>query len=242
MAHPGVSGTALRESALRELVDAGLAVSVGGHHRLTTGVPELLAGRLDAGTVAYGAAEHFAWWVGHGSVTTEQIAAEAEVVVGVLLADREANRPEAVLRLARAAAPALALSLRWGAWERVLKLGLEAARTLRATGEEAWFHHELGVLAFCTGADQRALAELESAVALRAAFGDPRTGAAGRRMLELLKSEARQLPAGAAELPPVGRRPVIRAIARVPRRFRGIRSAGMRGASPPAGAPFRIRA
>ncbi|MEV6210650.1 ATP-binding protein [Kitasatospora sp. NPDC051914] len=223
---PALIDVGLGESALRELVDAGLAVSVGGHHRLTTGVEELLAGRFEPGTVAYGAAEHFSWWVGHGSVTTEQIAAEAEVVVGVLLADRAADRPEAVLRLARAAAPALALSLRWGAWERVLKLGLEAARALRATAEEAWFHHELGVLALCTRADQRALAELESAVALRAAFGDPRTGAAGRRMLDLLKSEARQLPAGGQELAPVGRRPVIRAIARAPWRLAGSARAG----------------
>ncbi|MCU7822815.1 ATP-binding protein [Kitasatospora sp. DSM 101779] len=215
---PALIDVGLGESALRELVDAGLAVSVGGHHRLTTGVPELLAGRFDPGTVAYGAAEHFSWWVGHGSVTTEQISAEAEVLVGALLADRAADRPEAVLRLARAAAPALALSLRWGAWERVLKLGLEAARVLRATAEEAWFHHELGVLALCVHSDQRALAELESAVALRAAFGDPSSGAAGRRMLDLLKSEARQLPAG-EELPSVGRRPVIRAIAKAPWRL-----------------------
>ncbi|WP_052390423.1 hypothetical protein [Streptomyces sp. NRRL B-24484] len=215
---PALIDVGLGESALRELVDAGLAVSVGGHHRLTTGVQELLAGRFEPGTVAYGAAEHFSWWVGHASVTTEQISAEAEVLVGALLADRAADRPEAVLRLARAAAPALALSLRWGAWERVLKLGLEAARVLRATAEEAWFHHELGVLALCLHSDQRALAELESAVALRAAFGDPNSGAAGRRMLDLLKSETRQLPSG-EELPGVGRRPVIRAIAKAPWRL-----------------------
>ncbi|WP_405011550.1 ATP-binding protein [Kitasatospora sp. NBC_01539] len=223
---PALIDVGLGESALRELVDVGLAVSIGGHHRLTTGATEMLAPRFDLGTVAYGAAEHFSWWVGHASVTTEQIAAEAEVVVGALVADREAGRPEAVLRLARAAAPALALSLRWGAWERVLKLGLEAARVLRAAVEEAWFHHELGVLALCTGADQRALAELESAVALRAAFGDPRTGAAGRRMLDLLQAGTRQLTAGEQELPPVGRRPVIRVIARVPQRFRSIRRSG----------------
>ncbi|MFC6595871.1 ATP-binding protein [Kitasatospora paranensis] len=221
---PALIDVGLGESALRELVDAGLAVSVGGHHRLTTGVPELLAPRFDPGTVAYGAAEHFSWWVGHGSVTVEQIAAEAEVLIGALVADREADRPYAVLRLAMAAAPALALSMRWGAWERVLQLGLEAARAVGATPEEAWFHHELGVLAFCCRADSRALAELESAVALRAAFGDPRSGAAGRRMLDLLLSETRQLTAGSDGAPAGGRRPVIRAaIARVPRRFRGLR-------------------
>ncbi|MFD9125935.1 ATP-binding protein [Kitasatospora sp. NPDC059571] len=223
---PALIDVGLGESALRELVDAGLAVSVGGHHRLTTGAADLLAPHYTPGTVAHGAAEHFSWWVGHGSVTVEQIAAEAEVLVGALVADREDGRPEAVLRLAAAAAPALALSLRWGAWERVLQLGLEAARALGATREEAWFHHELGVLALCTRADSRALAELESAVALRAAFGDPRSGAAGRRMLDLLMSEARQLGAGSAEPAASGRRPVIRAIARVPGKVRGLRRRG----------------
>src|SRR5262249_28457599 len=114
------------ESALAELIDCGLALSVGGHHRLTEGVTAPLAPHRPPGDIAYGAAEHFSWWVGHSSVSTRQIAAEAEVLVAALRADRDAGRPEVVLRLARAAAPALALSLRWGAWERVLQLGLEA--------------------------------------------------------------------------------------------------------------------
>jgi len=210
------------ESALQELVDSGLAVSVGGHHRLTEGVLEVLSAHWQAGEIAYGAAEHFSWWVGHSSVSAKQIAAEAEVIVAALLADRDAGRPEDVLRLARAAAPALALSLRWGAWERVLQLGMEAARTVGASPDEAWFHHELGVLAMCLGRPQRASAELESAVALRAAIGEQRGSAAARRMLDLLRVDTLALAAGPDELPPVGRRPVIRAIAQAPFRFRNM--------------------
>ncbi|GAA2821302.1 hypothetical protein GCM10010441_52150 [Kitasatospora paracochleata] len=209
------------ESALQELIDCGLAVSVGGHHRLTEGVTAQLAPHWPLGDIAYGAAEHFSWWVGHSSVSTRQIAAEGEVLVAALRADRDAGRPEAVLRLARAAAPALALSLRWGAWERVLQLGLEAARTLGASADEAWFHHELGVLALCVGAPQRASTELDAAVALRAALGEPRGNASARRMLDLLKADIMPVVAP-AELPAVGRRPVIRAIAQVPYRFRAM--------------------
>ncbi|MFD0349215.1 hypothetical protein ACFQ0M_30530 [Kitasatospora aburaviensis] len=93
------------ESALHELADAGLAVSIGGHHRLTAGALELLAPQWPARGCTDGAAQHFAWWVGHSSVSLEQIAAEAEVVIGVLLADRTAGRHASVVRLARAAAP-----------------------------------------------------------------------------------------------------------------------------------------
>ncbi|MEV6973662.1 ATP-binding protein [Kitasatospora sp. NPDC093806] len=208
------------ESALAELADAGLAVSIGGHHRLTAGALELLAPHWPARDSVDGAAQHFAWWVGHSSVSLPQIAAEAEVVVGVLLADRAAGRHDAVLRLARAAAPALALALRWGAWERALQLGLEAARRTGARADEAWFRHELGVHAICVHEPGRAVAELEAALALRAALGEPRGAAGARRMLDLLRAEGRQLAPAAAGGPAAARRPVIRAIARVPLRFK----------------------
>ncbi|WP_316526256.1 ATP-binding protein [Kitasatospora brasiliensis] len=205
------------EAALAELADAGLAVSVDGHHRLTAGALELLAPHWPARGCVDGAAQHFAWWVGHSSVTLEQIAAEAEVVVGVLLADRAAGRHDAVVRLARAAAPALALSLRWGAWERVLELGLEAARRTASPVDQAWFHHEAGVYAICVRQPSRAIAELETALTLRAAAGEQRGVAAAGRMLDLLRAEGRQLPAAAPAVAAPGRAPVIRKIAaRVP--------------------------
>jgi len=223
---PALIDVGLGESALHELTDCGLAVSIGGHHRLTAGVLELLAPQWELGEIAYGAAQHFSWWVGHSSVSAEQIAAEAEVVLGALLADRAAGRPEAVLQLARAAAPALALSLRWGAWERALQLGLEAARSTGSAVDEAWFHHELGVLALCLRTTERSTAELEAAVALRAALGEPRGSAAARRMLDLLRADTKQLTAGEAEPSAAGRRPVMRAIAQVPWRFRSTPGTG----------------
>jgi hypothetical protein len=78
----------------------------------------------------------------------------------------------------------------------------------------------LGTLAFAIDARPRATAELESAVALRAAVSELRGNAGARRMLDLLRVEALELPSGDGELPPTGRRPVIRAIAQVPFRFR----------------------
>ncbi|WP_153462650.1 ATP-binding protein [Streptomyces kaniharaensis] len=200
------------ESALAELADAGLAVSIGGHHRLTAGALELLAPHWPARDCIDGAAQHFAWWVAHSSVSLPQIAAEAEVVIGVLLADRTAGRHEAVVRLARAAAPALALSLRWAAWERALQLGLEAARRTGAKADEAWFHHELGVYAICVREPSRAIAELETALTLRATVGEQRGVASARRMLDLLRADGRQLP-GAAAASSAARGPVIRKIA-----------------------------
>ncbi|MFJ5233659.1 ATP-binding protein [Kitasatospora sp. NPDC088391] len=243
---PALIDVGLGESALQELVEAGLAVSVGGHHRLTEGVLAALAPDAEdtadglpapfaPGGIAHGAARHLAWWVGHASVSTRQVAAEAEVILAVLRAERDADRPEEVLRLARAAAPALALSLRWGAWEKALHLGLEAARTLGANAEQGWFHHEAGVLALCAGSPQRAVAELEAAVALRAAAGEQRGAAGARRMLDLLRAEeTAALTAGPAAAP--ARRRTMRAIAQVPGRLRGRASGGARRTAMAAGA------
>ncbi|WP_051939961.1 ATP-binding protein [Phaeacidiphilus oryzae] len=190
------------EAALRELVECGLATRVGTHLRLAEGVAEMLAGDavedVESVRTVQDAVRHFAWWTGHSAVMADQVSDEAEVLLAALQAVRDTGGHGAVVRLARSAAPCFALALRWSAWERTLRYGLEAARTNRAVAEEAWFHHELGVLAFCVGAYDRARAELESAVALRGALGDTRGVAAGRTVLELLgvSTAAQGLPAG----------------------------------------------
>ncbi|WP_055588119.1 ATP-binding protein [Peterkaempfera griseoplana] len=210
------------ETALRELVDCGLAVSAGEHHRLTTGVRSLLAAEWSGRDTGRGAAQHFAWWVGHASVSPEQIAAEAEVLIAAMHADRDGGRHSSVVLLARAAAPAFALALRWGAWEQALRLGLEAARATGAVADETWFHHELGVLALVTGEQDRARAEFEAAVALRGALGDSAGAAAARRMLTLLAGS------GAAALPGAGGAGQTRSMGQIPWRRKGTGSAGGR--------------
>ncbi|MEY9838864.1 hypothetical protein [Streptacidiphilus sp. EB103A] len=178
------------ETAIEELVAAGLAARVGAHHRLVDGVADLVAAEWPVETALRTAAQHFAWWTGHASVTERQIADEAEVLLATMHADREAGRHGQVVLLARACAPSFALALRWGAWERALRFGLESARATAGVAEEAWFHHELGVLALCVGAHDRSRAELEASVALRGALGDARGTAAGRAALRQLDAAA----------------------------------------------------
>ncbi|RAG82806.1 ATP-binding protein, partial [Streptacidiphilus pinicola] len=174
------------EAALEELVEAGLAEPTPeGPHRLVDGAAPLLAEEWPA-VGAPDAAQHFTWWTGHASVTEAQIAAEAEVLLAVLRTDQESDRHDRVVQLARACAPSFALALRWGAWERALRFGLESARAIESVALEAWFHHELGVLTFCAGAFDRSRAELEASVALHGALSDSHGTANGRHVLELL--------------------------------------------------------
>ncbi|NED28134.1 ATP-binding protein, partial [Streptomyces anulatus] len=100
--------------------------------------------------------------------------------------------------LARSASPAFAAGLGWGAWERALRIGQEAARIAGEVAEEAYFHHELGVLALCTGNPDRARTELETSIGMRGALADKSGAVAGRRALALVADRS-------GDFAPIGR-------------------------------------
>ncbi|WP_405712526.1 ATP-binding protein [Streptomyces xanthophaeus] len=204
---PALLGDTHADTAVAELLGCGLLTPVGARYRLAAGVARQLeeAGYGEsAPEEARTAARHYAWWTGHTSVTPERVAAEADAVLAALAG---ADVVAAVL-LARTAAPAFAASLRWEAWERVLRAGSEAARKAGEVAEQAYFHHELGVLALCEGRLDRARAELEASIGLRGALADKRGTVAGRRALALV-TDRETAAAGAGVSPPLRLEPPL---------------------------------
>ncbi|MFJ1565571.1 ATP-binding protein [Streptomyces erythrochromogenes] len=196
---PALVGDTHADTAVAELLACGLLTPVGTRYRLAAGVARQLedVGYGDtASEEARTAARHYAWWTGHASVVPERVAAEADAVLAALAG---ADVVAAAV-LARTAAPAFAASLHWEAWERVLRSGAEAARKAGEVAEQAYFHHELGVLALCEGRLDRARAELETSIGLRGALADKRGTVAGRRALALVVDRE---TAGAAASPPL---------------------------------------
>ncbi|MFI8259190.1 ATP-binding protein [Streptomyces sp. NPDC085665] len=196
---PALVGDTHADAAVAELLGCGLLTPVGTRYRLAAGVARQLeeAGYGDtAAEEARTAARHYAWWTGHASVTPERVAAEADAVLAALAG---ADVVAAVL-LARTAAPAFAASRHWEAWERVLRSGAEAARKAGEVAEQAYFHHELGVLALCEGRLDRARAELEASIGLKGALADKRGTVAGRRALALVADREK---AGVEVSPPL---------------------------------------
>ncbi|MFG2295632.1 ATP-binding protein [Streptomyces sp. NPDC048603] len=185
---PALVGDTHADLAVGELLACGLLTPAGTRYRLAAGVArQLTEAGWEPDEEARTAARHYAWWTGHSSVTPERVAAEADAVLAALAgADVVAG-----VMLARSAAPAFAASLQWGAWERVLRAGAEAARTAGEVAEQAYFHHELGVLALCGGRLDRARAELEASIGLRGALADKRGTVAGRRALALVADQER---------------------------------------------------
>nr|WSW43644.1 ATP-binding protein [Streptomyces sp. NBC_01001] len=204
---PALVGDTHADAAVAELLGCGLLTPVGTRYRLAAGVARQLeeAGFADtAAEEARTAARHYAWWTGHASVTPERVASEADAVLAALAG---ADVVAAVL-LARTAAPAFAASRHWEAWERVLRSGAEAARKAGEVAEQAYFHHELGVLALCEGRLDRARAELEASIGLKGALADKRGTVAGRRALALVTDREK---AGVEVSPPLRLEPPVAA-------------------------------
>ncbi|MEV8429918.1 ATP-binding protein [Streptomyces chartreusis] len=204
---PALVGDTHADAALGELADCGLVSPVGSRYRLAAGVQVQLeaAGYADdAQDDARTAVQHYAWWAGHPSVTPERVSAEADAVLAALGVLVPATTPPAegeespTVQLARTAAPAFAAGLHWNAWERALRAGVEAARLAGDVSEQAYFHHELGVLALCGDQLDRARTELETSIGLRGALADKRGTVAGRRALALVSDRSGTAPGLAA--------------------------------------------
>ena len=123
---PQLIGQADTGTALTELTHAGLIEGTAGAVRLTgpfaSHIAELYTTPLSAATLT---PSLDAW----AAVATPHEVADAAPVVTSALdeAVREGNHA-AACRLARTAAPRLALSLHWSAWSRVLALGRQPRR------------------------------------------------------------------------------------------------------------------
>ncbi|SER31322.1 hypothetical protein SAMN04487983_101496 [Streptomyces sp. yr375] len=217
---PALVGDTHADAALGELTDCGLVSPVGTRYRLAAGVQAQLEAAGygdDVEAHAHTAAQHYAWWAGHPSVTPARVCAEADAVLAALTVvvpttTRPAPDEESTsVQLARTAAPAFAAGLHWSAWEAALHEGAEAARLAGESADRAYFHHELGVLALCAGELDRARSELEASLALRGAIADKRGTVAGRRALALVADASGDVPglaatATAAEEAPAARR------------------------------------
>ncbi|MFI8072446.1 ATP-binding protein [Streptomyces sp. NPDC086033] len=192
---PALVGDTHADAALGELAHCGLVSPVGSRYRLAAGVlTQLEAAGYgdDIQTPALTAAQHYGWWAGHPSVTPERVCAEADALLAALAVLVPATTAPiegeevTTVQLARTAAPAFAAGGHWGAWERSLRAGSEASRLAGEVSEQAYFHHELGILALCGGQLDRARAELEASIGLRGALADKRGTVAGRRALTLV--------------------------------------------------------
>jgi hypothetical protein len=128
------------QGSLQQLQNARLVEVSAGAYRLSGQLAPAVAATAGLTADASEYAGSLVEWV--RTATAAQVAGAAPVVERVLAAAVDQGVHRTARDLARAAAPALALALHWGSWDRVLTLGLRAARELASAADEAYFTRE----------------------------------------------------------------------------------------------------
>lgn len=174
------------KTAITELTSLALTSPSGTGYRTTGRVAHLVAERTGPARNAGQLAPALTAWAAATTATRRDIAAEAPLICHVLAAAARARDHAAVCTLARTTAPALARSLRWGAWHQVLALGAAAARALGSAADEAYFRQEeevrkraLGVVALATAGGALAAGGVIGHIAGTAGHGGAAAGKTG---------------------------------------------------------------
>lgn len=170
-----VAGTEGAAEAAGRLVRLGLLTeepsSGGRRYRLAPGVGGLLPAEAAPGAEALEAlTARVTGWARAPGTSASALSAHAGLLTGLTTVMTE-SRPDLAVRLARAAAPAMAGALRWGAWRELLDAGLAAAERAGDERAVAYFTHERGVHMLAKGATGAAAA-LAAAALLWRELGD----------------------------------------------------------------------
>ncbi|WJV47321.1 hypothetical protein [Streptomyces flavofungini] len=159
----GVTGVA---AVCDRLAARGVVVPTERGHRLA---PEIggrrLAGLRPGPAELAALAVRLTHWVSATRTEPAAVAQDAPLITAVVDAAGQAGRPAEAARLARAASPALACSLRTGVWGRVLERGIEAAERAGLRDVLAYLTHEDGVRKLVTGKRLLAAAAFAAAAA-----------------------------------------------------------------------------
>jgi hypothetical protein len=111
-------------------------------------------------------------WTRVPGLSPHAVADHVGLITGVIAATVAAGRPDLGGQLARVTAPLAACSLRLGAWEQILRYGIEAARLAGDRRTVAYLTHEDGVHKLITGRRVAAIAALGAAIAIWHELGD----------------------------------------------------------------------
>ena len=133
------------------LVELGLLLAGEHGYRSTGDCGAALRARFPAPFAPHRLCAHLTQWLRRATTTPEQVAAHGPVLDRVAALAEQAGRPADAVRLTREASAAMARSLRFGAWGRLLARGWAAARGAGDRRAEAFFVHEEAVRAVLIG-------------------------------------------------------------------------------------------
>ncbi|MFE2809831.1 AAA family ATPase [Streptomyces nigra] len=147
-----LSGTPDAAALCAGLAGLGLAEETELGYRVADGVVAALRERRGLRPYALERlCGYFADWAARPETPAAQVAGHARALEVLAELAERSGRADLAVRVVRAASPALARSLRFGVWGRLLDQGLPAAQRAGDRQAEAYFTHERGVRAVLTG-------------------------------------------------------------------------------------------
>jgi hypothetical protein len=176
-------------TAAVRLVQVGLAVQADDAYRLADDLIEAASERRYRRDTA-ALVTSLLGWLTRSDVTPTDVAAHGELIVELIEAATRGGHTDLACRLARAAAPLAALSLRWGVWRDVLTSGQAAAKAGDDREAYAYFTHERGIRMLCLGQAAAAAAVLATAAGLWQALGLTRSAAVAAHAQAIANSGA----------------------------------------------------
>ncbi|UCM91263.1 AAA family ATPase [Streptomyces marincola] len=151
-AHIGaLTGLGEPEAVCEHLVALGVLIAGEHGYRCAADVRLPLRPRFPTAFPLERLCAYLTEWAGRPATTPEEVAAHGAALDVVAALAEQAGRPDLAVRLTRAASSAMARSLRFGAWGRLLGRGWLAARAAGDRRAEAFFTHEEGVRALLIG-------------------------------------------------------------------------------------------
>ncbi|TGB05783.1 ATP-binding protein, partial [Streptomyces palmae] len=154
------------------LADLGLAVVSETGYRCAPDVAGALRQRVSEPFSIERLCDHLTRWATQPTTTPAQVAAYSRALERAAELAESADRPDLAVRVTRAASPALARSLRFGAWGRLLGRGWVAAERAGDRNAMAYFTHEEGIRTLLTGRRVISAVLLAEAVVLWRQLGD----------------------------------------------------------------------
>jgi hypothetical protein len=181
-----ITGLADTGPLIEELLRRGIVQAHSPRYSLVGNLGQLVQQQNDLTPWAERALSHFANWAELRQADTGRLLTDLEPMLQSLFWGVRNGYWPRVLRLVRTLEEALALSRYWGAWNRVLQAGLEAAREMGNQAATAWALHQLGTRALCLGEARLARDFLSQALQMREVLGDAIGAAITRHNLSLL--------------------------------------------------------
>ena len=182
----GMTGLSNIEPILDSLAQRAVIRAENGGYRLDAALTQELQRQPDASYWIGKAVAYFMDWAEKHRDRFDRVASESDVLDRVLDSAVKAQRWREALRLVMSIEGALALGRRWGAWDRVLRIGLDAARALRDRPAEAWALHQIGTRAQCLEQVAAARSSFIMALRLRESIDDLKGAAVTRHNLNIL--------------------------------------------------------